>query len=90
MVFYKCFFPIIHCATYILSSGETRQTQTAIFFNTKTKDREEGNRRISSKRKRNELTSTLVGEEDSETTHCSQQLRSTDKNRTNCAKTKSN
>ena len=64
-----------------MSSGETGQTQSAIFFNTKTKDREEGNSRIPSKRNRDDLTptilveqistSTLVGEEDYETTHCS-------------------
>ena len=71
-----------------MSSGETRQTQSAIFFNTNTKDREEGNSRIPSKRKQDELTptilveqtstSTLVGEEDNETTHCSRKLQSTD------------
>ena len=74
-----------------MSSGETRRTQSAIFFNTKTKDREEGNSRIPSKRKRDELTptilveqtstSTLVGEEDNETTNCSRQLGSSDKNK---------
>ena len=74
-----------------MSSWETRRTQSAIFFNTKTKDGEEGNSRIRSKRKRNELTptilveqtstSTLVGEEDNEPTHCSQKLRSSDKNK---------
>ena len=67
------------------------RTQSAIFFNTKTKDREEGNSRIPSKRKRYEITpailveqssiSTLVGEEDNETTHCSRQLGSSDKNK---------
>ena len=74
-----------------MSSGETRRTQSAIFFNTKTKDREEGNSRIPSKRKRDELTptilveqtstSTLIAEENSETTHCSRQLGSSDKNK---------
>ena len=74
-----------------MSSGETRQTQLAIFFNTKTKDWEDGNSRIPSKRKRDELTptilveqtstSTLVGEEDNETTNCSRQLGSSDKNK---------
>ena len=64
--------------------------QSAIFFNTKTKDREEGNSRIPSKRKRDELTpsilvdqtstSTLFGEENNETTHCSRQLGSFEKN----------
>ena len=64
--------------------------QSAIFFNTKTKDREEGNSRIPSKRKRDELTptilvdqtstSTLVGEENNETTQCSRQLGSSEKN----------
>ena len=64
-----------------MSSGETGQTQSAIFFNTKTKDGEEGNSWIPSKRNRDDLTptilveqtstSTLVGEEDYETTHCS-------------------
>ena len=72
-----------------MSSGETRRTQSAIFFNTKTKDGEEGNSRIPSKRKRDELTptilveqtstSTLIAEEDNETTHCSRQLGSSDK-----------
>ena len=72
-----------------MSSGETRRTQSAIFFNTKTKDGEEGNSRIPSKRKRDELTptilvdqtstSTLVGEENNETTHCSRQLVSSEK-----------
>ena len=74
-----------------MSSGETRRTQSAIFFNTKTKDGEEGNSRIPSKRKRDELTptilveqtstSTLIGEEDNETSHCSRQLGSCDKNK---------
>ena len=64
--------------------------QSAIFFNTKTKDGEEGNSRIPSKRKRDELTptilvdqtstSTLVGEENNETTQCSRQLGSSEKN----------
>ena len=50
---------------------------------------EEGNSRIPSKRKRNELTltilvdqtstSTLVGKENNETTHCSRQLGSSEK-----------
>ena len=66
-----------------------RFDKSAIFFNTKTKDREEGNSRIPSKRKRDELTPTilpeqtstsaLVREEDTETT-CSRHPRSTDKN----------
>ena len=74
-----------------MSSGETRRTQSAIFFNTKTKDGEEGNSRIPSKRKRDELTPTilveqtsisaLVGEEDNEATHCSQRLGSSVKNK---------
>ena len=73
-----------------MSFGKTRRTQSAMFFNTKTKDEEEGNNRIPSKRKRDELTpteiveqttSTLVGKEDNETTHCSRQLQSTDKNK---------
>ena len=74
-----------------MSSGETRRTQSAIFLNTKAKDGEEGNCRIPPKRKRDEptsailveqtATSTLVGEEDNETTHCSRQLRSPDKNK---------
>ena len=65
-----------------MSSGETRRTQSAIFFNTKTKDGEEGNSRIPSKRKRDELTptrlveqtstSTLVGEEDNVHENCDQ------------------
>ena len=65
-----------------MSSGETRQTQLAIFFNTKTKEWEDGNSRIPSKRKRDELTPTIlveqtststpVGEENNEATHCSQ------------------
>ena len=42
-----------------MSSGESRQTQSAIFFNTKTKDGEKGNNRIPSKRKRDELTPTI-------------------------------
>ena len=73
-----------------MSSGETRRTQSAIFFNTKTKDGEEGNSRIPSKRKRDELTptilvdqtsaSTLVGEENNEK-HCSWQLGSSEKNK---------
>ena len=60
-----------------------------IFF--KTKDGEVGKSRIPSKRKQDELaptilveqtsTSTLVGEEDNETTHRSQQLQWTDKNK---------
>ena len=72
-----------------MSSGETRRTQSAIFFNTKTKDGEEGNSRIPSKRKRDEVTPTilvdqtstsaLVGEENNETTHCSRQLGSSEK-----------
>ena len=72
-----------------MSSGETRRTQSAIFFNTKTKDGEEGNSRIPSKRKRDELTptilveqtstSTLIAEENNETTHCLRQLGSSDK-----------
>ena len=75
----------------MMSSGETRRTQLAIFFNTKNKDGEEGNSRKLSKRKRDELTptilvehtstSTLVGEEDNETTHCSRQKGSSDKNK---------
>ena len=82
-------FSIIHCATYIMSSGETRPTQSAILFNTKTKDGAEGNSKIPSKRKRDELTptilveqtstSTLIAEEDNETTHCLRQLGSSDK-----------
>ena len=74
-----------------MSSGETRPTQSAILFNTKTKDGAEGNSKIPSKRKRDELTptilveqtstSTLIGEEDNETTNCSQQLGSSDKNK---------
>ena len=74
-----------------MSSGETRRTQSAVFFNTKTKDKEEGNSRIPFKRKRDELTptilldqtstSTLVGEENNETTHCSRQLGSSEKNK---------
>ena len=72
-----------------MSSRETRPTQSAIFFNTKTKDGAEGNSRIPSKRKRDELTptilveqtSTLIAEEDNETAHCSRQLGSSDKNK---------
>ena len=74
-----------------MPSGKTRQTQSAIFFNTKTKGGEEGNSRIPSKRKRDELTptilveqtsiSTLVGEEDNETIRRSQHQQSTDKNK---------
>ena len=74
-----------------MSSGETRPTQSAILFNTKTKDGAEGNSKIPSKRKRDELTptilveqtstSTLIAEEDNETTNCSQQLGSSDKNK---------
>ena len=45
-----------------MSSGETRQTQLAIFFNTKNKGREEGNSRKLSKKKRDELTPTIVVE----------------------------
>ena len=82
-------FPIIHCASYIMSFGETRRTQSAIFFNRKTKDGEEGNSTIPSKRKRDELTLTMLVEQtststligDNETTHCSRQLRSSDKNK---------
>ena len=72
-----------------MSSGETRRTQSAIFFNRKTKDGEEGNSTIPSKRKRDELTLTMLVEQtststligDNETTHCSRQLRSSDKNK---------
>ena len=74
-----------------MSSGETRRTQSAIFFNTKTKDGEEGNSRIPSKRKRDEMiptilvehtsTSTLVRGEDNGTTHSSQQLGHPKKNK---------
>ena len=74
-----------------MSSGETRRTQSAVFFNTKTKNGEGGNSRTSSKRKRGELTPTnlvdqtstsaLVGEENNETTHCSRQLGSSKKNK---------
>ena len=70
--------------------GETRRTQSAIFFNIKTKDGKERNSRIPSKRKRDELTptilveetstSTLVEEDDNETIHSSQQLESSNKN----------
>ena len=72
-----------------MSSGETRRTQWAIFFNTNTKDGEEGNSRIPFKRKRDELTPTilvektstptLVGQEDNEATHCSRELGSFNK-----------
>ena len=75
----------------MMSSGETRRTKIAIFFNTKNKDGEEGNSRKLSKRKRDELTPTLlvehtstsklVGEEENETTHCSRQTGSSDKNK---------
>ena len=61
-------FPIINCATYIMSSGETRRIQSAILYNTKTKDGEEGNNRISSKRKRDELTPTTLVEQTSTST----------------------
>ena len=74
-----------------MSSGETRRTQSAIFFNTKTKDGEEGNSRIPSKRKRDKITptvlveqtsaSTLVEVEDNGTTHSSRQLESSEKNK---------
>ena len=72
-----------------MSSGETRRTQAAIFFNTTTKDGEEGNSRMPSKREEltptilveQTSTSTLTGEEDNETTHSSQQLGSSDKNK---------
>ena len=74
-----------------MSSGETRPTQSAILFNTKTKDGAERNSKLPSKRKRDELTptilveqtstSTLIGEEDNETTNCSLQLGSSDKNK---------
>ena len=60
-------------------------------FNTKTKDGEEESSRLPSKRKRDELTpkilvkqtltSPLIREEDNETTHCSRQMRSTDRNK---------
>ena len=74
----------------MMSSGETRRTQSAILFNTKSKDGEEGSRKIQSKRNRDELTpailvehstSTLVREQGNETTHCLRQLRSADKNK---------
>ena len=74
-----------------MRSGETRQTQSAIFFETKTRDGEEGNSRIPSRRKRDKLTPTilmeltstsiLVREENNETTHDSQHQKSTDKNK---------
>ena len=51
-----------------MSSGETRRIQSAIFFNTKTKDGEEGNNRISSKRKRDELTPTTLVQQTSKST----------------------
>ena len=44
---------IIHFPTYIMSSGEARQTQSEMFYNTKTKDGKEGNSIILSKRKQN-------------------------------------
>ena len=59
-----------------MSLGETRQTQSTIFFNTKTKDTEYHNSRIPSKRKQDELTPTMLveqtsTEEDNEIIHCS-------------------
>ena len=51
-----------------MSSGETRRTQSAIFFNTKTKGGEEGSSRISSKIKRDELTPTILVEKTSTST----------------------
>ena len=44
---------IIHFPTYIMSSGEASQTQSEMFCNTKTKNGEEGNSIILSKRKQN-------------------------------------
>ena len=51
-----------------MSSGQTRRTQSAIFFNTKTEDGEEGNTKIPSKRKRDELTPTILVEQTSTST----------------------
>ena len=48
-----------------MSLGETRQTQSTIFFNTKTKDTEYCNSRIPSKRKQDELTPTMLVEQTS-------------------------
>ena len=82
--FYQCFpqYTLCNC----MSLGETRQTQSTIFFNTKTKDTEYHNSRIPSKRKQDELTPTMLveqtsTEEDNEIIHCSWQLWSTDKNK---------
>ena len=53
-------FLIIHCAAHIISSGETKSTWSAIFFNAKPKDEEEGNSRRASKRKRGEVTPATI------------------------------
>ena len=43
-----------------MSSGETKPTWSAIFFNTKPKDGDEGNSRTASKRKRGEATPATI------------------------------
>lgn len=53
-------FPLVHFTTYIMSSEETRRTQSAIFFNIKTKYGEKGNGRITSNRKQDELTPRIL------------------------------
>ena len=80
-IIFTSVFPIICCEIYLLSSAETKNTHSTIFSNIYTKQGEEGISRILSKRKQDELTptilveqtstSTLVGEEDNETTHSS-------------------
>ena len=49
-------------STYIASTGETRRSQSAIFFNSKSKQGEETNNRTS-KRKREEQTPNILEEE---------------------------
>ena len=66
-VIFNSVFPILHCSIYIMSTGDTRRSQSATFFNIKGKQEEEENQLLA-KRKCEELTPTILVEQTSTST----------------------
>ena len=66
-VVFTSVFPTLHCAIYIMSTGDTRRSQSATFFNPKGKQGEKENQRLA-KRKCEELTPSVLAQQTSTST----------------------